>query len=351
MPTGLYQLDPTKDPRWGELAQKHPKSSVFHTVGWLKALQSTYGYEPVAYTTSPPTSELANGIVFCRVQSWLTGHRLVSLPFSDHCEPLCEPGDELNWLICSLQNLRESQNLKYLELRPIRDTYGNSDEKSGFKPSSKFFLHNVNLEPAEEELFQSLDKDCVQRRIRRAERADLTEKVGRSEAILRDFYELFVTTRRRHQIPPIPYRWFENLSEHLRDDLEVRVSFMEKVPIAAILTLRFRNAVYYKYGCSDSRFHRYAATPWLLWRSMLAAKSGGAKKFDLGRTEANNAGLLTFKDHWTTESSPLLYWKFPGKSFIDTVDGWKLNMAKRIFSCMPNAMLKLTGRVVYRHIG
>jgi hypothetical protein len=351
MPTGFYQLDPTKDPRWGDLVQRHPKASVFHTVGWLKALQSTYGYEPVSFTTSLPTSELANGMVFCKVQSWLTGRRLVSLPFSDHCESLCDPGDELVFLICGLKNIRESQELKYLELRPVHATYSWADQKNSFKPSSRFFLHNINLEPDEDELFQSLDKDCVQRRIRRADRAGLTEKVGRSEEILKDFYELFVATRRRHQIPPIPYRWFTNLSEHLRDDLEVRVAFMGKVPIASILTLRFRDAVYYKYGCSDSSFHRYAATPWLLWRSMLAAKSGGATRFDLGRTEAKNTGLLTFKDHWTSQSEPLLYWKYPGKSFIDTVDGWKLNTAKRIFSCMPNGLLKLTGRVVYRHIG
>src|SRR5579862_5526560 len=77
-----YQLDPTQDPRWTELVGRHPKASVFHTVGWLKALRCTYGYEPVAFTTSPPSGGLKNGIVFCRINSWLTGKRLVSLPFS-----------------------------------------------------------------------------------------------------------------------------------------------------------------------------------------------------------------------------------------------------------------------------
>ena len=39
---------------------------------------------------SPPDEPLENGFLFCRVESWLTGRRLVSLPFSDHCEPLCK---------------------------------------------------------------------------------------------------------------------------------------------------------------------------------------------------------------------------------------------------------------------
>ena len=48
----FYQIDPTKDARWAELVERHPKASVFHTVGWLKTLRRTYGYEPVAFTTS-----------------------------------------------------------------------------------------------------------------------------------------------------------------------------------------------------------------------------------------------------------------------------------------------------------
>ncbi|MEK7349845.1 MAG: hypothetical protein AAB177_03170, partial [Nitrospirota bacterium] len=77
----IYTIDPLRDDRWAELTARHPRSSVFHTSGWLRALQTTYGYEPVAFTTSPPSRELKNALLFCVVRSWLTGDRLVSLPF------------------------------------------------------------------------------------------------------------------------------------------------------------------------------------------------------------------------------------------------------------------------------
>src|SRR5215469_7439500 len=112
-----YQLDPTQDPRWSEFVEHHPHASVFHTVGWLNALRSTYGYEPVAFTTSPPTGALKNGLVFCRVNSWLTGRRLVSLPFSDHCEPLCSTTEELNFLVRYLLAASDHQDWRYLEIR------------------------------------------------------------------------------------------------------------------------------------------------------------------------------------------------------------------------------------------
>jgi hypothetical protein len=77
-----YQVDPTKDARWAEPVVRHPKSSVFHSVGWLKALQYTYGYKPITFATLSLTEELKTGILFCQIDSWLPGRRLVALPFS-----------------------------------------------------------------------------------------------------------------------------------------------------------------------------------------------------------------------------------------------------------------------------
>ena len=47
--------------------------------------------------------ELANGIVFCRVESRLTGRRLVSLPFSDHCDPLVDSIGDLQLFATTLE--------------------------------------------------------------------------------------------------------------------------------------------------------------------------------------------------------------------------------------------------------
>jgi hypothetical protein len=116
---GVYEIDPLRDPRWPEFLQRKPCASVFHTRGWLEALKRTYGYEPVAYTTSSPTtSDLANGWVFCRVRSCLTGNRLVSLPFSDHCDPLVEQPEHYEELLGMLRHEREERRWKYIECRP-----------------------------------------------------------------------------------------------------------------------------------------------------------------------------------------------------------------------------------------
>ena len=89
--------DPISDPQWAALLERHPAASIFHTPGWLNALRQTYGYHPFVITASAGSS-LDNGLVVCQVNSWVS-RRLVSVPFSDHCDPLVNGGLELNEIL------------------------------------------------------------------------------------------------------------------------------------------------------------------------------------------------------------------------------------------------------------
>lgn len=347
----IYQIDPTKDARWAQLVQRHSRASVFHTVGWLQALQRTYGYQPVAFTTSSSSDDLKNGLLFCHINSWLTGRRLVSLPFSDHCEPLCDSAEDLNFLTRQLQAAWEGAGWKYVEIRPIRGNFEQAGDEIGFRPVAEYFLHRLDLRPELNGVFRSFDRDSIQRRIQRAERAGLVEKYGRSDDLLKEFYALFVSTRRRQQLPPSPYDWFRNLIDCQGKALEIHLAYVDKLPVAAILTLQFRDVVYYKYGCSDARFNKYGATPWLLWKAIASGKLNGAKEFDLGRTQQGNAGLLAFKNNWVSHPERLVYWRFPASSSSVSPESWKLRMAKRIFSHMSEGLLTTAGKLIYRHIG
>jgi hypothetical protein len=349
--TTVYSLDPLSDPRWDALISRHPKASIFHQRAWLEALQRTYGYKPIVFTTSEGSSELKNGLLFCQINSWLTGPRLVSLPFSDHCEPLCDSLEEMTALMQHSQAAVDSREWKYLEIRPTNEHFGEASSESALQPIGHYFHHVLSLVPAVDDLFRSFDKDSIQRRVKRAEQAGLVEKCGNSRELLKEFYSLFILTRGRHHLPPPPYAWFQNLLDAQGDALEIRVAYKDSVPIAAILSLRFREISYFKYGCSDATFKKFGATPWLLWKAIAGAKNSGALEFDLGRTDHDNAGLLAFKNKWVPAYRRLLYWRFPASAAVELKESWKLKMAKRFFSHLPQALLVMSGRLVYRHIG
>jgi hypothetical protein len=347
----VYEVDPLLDLRWMALVEKHPSASVFHSKPWLDALRLTYDYKPVVFTTAPPDAELNNGMVFCKVQSWLTGQRLVSLPFSDHCDPLCGSSEQLIALHCYIETVFKRRKWKYVEVRPTTPMCEAIGDQANFQAGKRYVLHKLDLQRELADLFQNLDKDSIQRRIRRAARAGLVEKCGRDELLLRDFYALLVTTRRRHHVPPQPYLWFRNLVKLFDEALDIRVAYKDQTAVAAILTIRFKNTVYYKYGCSDTSFNHLGATPLLLWDAISGAKSVAAQEFDLGRTDEDNVGLITFKGKWGTRSQPLIYYRFSGSKRSATGGEWQLKVVKQVCSCLPERVLAVAGNLIYRHIG
>ena len=349
----VYQIEPLTDSRWGEFVNRHPRSSIFHTVPWLEALRRTYAYEPIVYTTTPPGIALRDGLVFCRVASWLTGRRLVSLPFSDHCEPLIDDAADPNVLLSAVERMLGQEKLRYIEIRPKRVL---ELETSLSASNCTYCLHELDLSHDLDSIFRHCHKDSTQRKIRRAEREGLTYEYGRSGVLLKAFYHLLVLTRRRHQLPPQPMQWFENLIDCCGEALQIRVAFKDRQPIAAILTLFHGDTVTYKYGCSDAKFNNLGGTHLLFWRTIQEAKSNGFNVFDLGRSEYENTGLITFKDRWGTARSELRYLRFAtsaqsSEHYRTGGGGWKVRMAKRVMSGLPAPLLSTVGNLLYRHIG
>src|SRR5262249_27737023 len=152
-------------------------------------------------------------------------------------------------------------------------------------------------------LFRRLHPSCVQRKIRRAEREQLTYEAGESNELLKQFYSLLLLTRRRHGLPPHPFAWFCNLRDCLGDAFKIHVASKNHLPIASILTLRHKDTLVYKYGCSDARFHAMGAMPLLFWQAIEGGKALGLGKFDLGRSDVDDQGLITFKNHLGATSS------------------------------------------------
>jgi hypothetical protein len=231
----VYELDPLQDSRWESLVQRHPQSSIFHSSGWLEALRRSYGYEPIVYTTTPPNRDLSNGLVFCYIKSWLTGKRLVSLPFSDHCQPLVSDSEDLQFLLTWLDKSKQQKGWKYVELRPLASDKHAFEIVSGHSSYESYSLHVLDLRPDLGDILRKFHKDCVQRKIRRAKREGLTYEEGRSEDLLSKFYDLLIVTRRRHGVPPQPLLWFRNLIACLAEKITIHLASKDNHPVASIV--------------------------------------------------------------------------------------------------------------------
>jgi hypothetical protein len=343
----ITRIDPLADSRWDKLLETHPQATIFHSAGWLEALRNTYGYQPVVLTTSPADQPLSNGLVFCRVSSWLTGTREVSLPFSDHCDLLSRNEDEASQLMARFAAEAVETRGRYAELRPL-----NGPQHAGdFCQGQEFLFHSLDLTPSLDQIFDQFHKDSVQRTILRTERAELSLEEGRSAKILRQFYRLLVITRRRHGVPPPPEKWFRNLISSLGDQLLISVASSQGQPIAAILTLKFKDTLVYKYGASDESLHKLGGMSALLWKAIQGGKREGMRSFDLGRSDINNEGLITFKERWGAVRRKICYLRYPARKASAQNAPWKSRAAEWIFSHMPYRVLQKTGGLLYKHVG
>jgi GNAT acetyltransferase-like protein len=338
-------IDPLTDPRWRTIVERHPAAGIFHTPEWLLALQRTYRYQTLAYVGLGFRDEIICGIPFCKVRSLITGRRLVSLPFSDHCQPLVSNADELNELLSAVQSDVRRQRLNYVEIRPISD----EPPVGELQETSESTLHRLDLSRGEKTLLNGFHKSCILRKLRSEDALSYAE--DRSDRFLAAFYRLLVLTRRRHQIPPQPFAWFKHLRDCMGEALSVHLALKDEIPVASIVTLSFKHVLTYKYSCSDSAYNADGGTIRLMWRVIRNSAARGALELDLGRSDLDNSGLIAFKNRWGSVQTRLLYFRYPAACKTAIRPSPIALAAKRLLTRMPDRLFTAVGGLLYRHVG
>ena len=179
----------------------------------------------------------------------------------------------------------------------------------------------------------------------------MSYEAGRSKLLLEQFYHLLLLTRRRQQLPPQPLEWFRNLVACLGDRIKIRVASKDGQPIASILTLHYKDVLVYKYGCCDALFNPLGGMQLLLWRTIQEAKDLGVREFDLGRSDQDNPGLVTFKDRWGSTRSELAYWRTPAPVVENLRPAWSMRLGRHVLAHVPDGLLSAAGQVLYKHGG
>jgi lipid II:glycine glycyltransferase (peptidoglycan interpeptide bridge formation enzyme) len=135
------------------------------------------------------------------------------------------------------------------------------------------------------------------------------------------------------------------------DKVSIRVASKNGRSIASILTLRYKQVLVYKYGCSDQRFNNLGGTQMLFWKAIQEAKNDGLRELDMGRSDGDNLGLIAFKDRWGGARSTSVYLRYPSEHSQSTWRTRHLDVAKHVFPYIPDGWLAAAGRVLYKHMG
>ncbi len=135
------------------------------------------------------------------------------------------------------------------------------------------------------------------------------------------------------------------------DKIQIHLARRNNTTVAAILTLKHRSSVIYKYGCSDERVHNLGGMPFLFWKLIEGSKASGAEEIDFGRSDTDNAGLVTFKDRFGAIRKQLTYLRYTNQQEAKATTGLNPALVRPLFPLLPDAALSLGGRLLYKHVG
>ncbi len=339
-------FDPAVLAGWDEKLLSIPGCSFFHTSMWSEVLRESYRYRPV-YFTEIEKGEIKSVLPVMGVDSFITGKRGVSLPFSDFCEPLAEDGVRFNALLECVLEFGRKEGWKYLEIR------GGSRFLNGEEHSGSFLGHAIDLSGGAGDILAAM-RDSNRRNIRKAEKEGVRVEIITVPEALSDFYRLNCMTRREHGLPPQPYSFFQAFSENVisRGGAFISQAIYEKKVIASNVYILFGKQAIYKYGASDKQYDHLRANNLVMWKAIECCCEIGIESLCLGRTEPDHEGLRQFKNGWNAREYAIDYYRysFAERKFIKGSFGIP-GITQKFFRKLPAPILNAAGSLLYRHIG
>jgi CelD/BcsL family acetyltransferase involved in cellulose biosynthesis len=298
-------VDPRTDPLWLQLVEQLP-SRVFHSPGWIQVLSDTYEFEPRAYVLLDDRGWPQAGIPFCRVSD-LFGDRIVSLPFSDYCDPLVSDAHE--WRILIDQLLQERCPVV---LRCLHNDVPLTDERFTLNKQAKW--HGLDLRPELDSLWSAMH-DSTHRAIKKSQRAGIVIRAAQSEEELRTFFDMHLRVRKhKYNLLAQPFRFFENIWRRFVDQQHgfiLLALYGDKI-VAGDFFLEWKDTLYYKFNASLPGDLSHRPNDLLIWEAIRYGKSRGFACLDLGLSDWDQDGLIRYKRKFGTNEKTISFLRHMG---------------------------------------
>ena len=338
-------VNPLEFKAWDDLVLSNPDYSFFHSKAWAKVISESYCYKPL-YFSLIKNRKLEVLIPLMEVNSFITGRRGVSLPFSDFCEPIIDKNYNLDELLSYIFNFGKQACWKYAELK-LEDNYLQN------RPvSHSYFVHELTFDQTQEKLLARL-RSTTKQNINRSIKEKVTTRICFSLDAVKEFYRMQCLTRKRHHLPPQPWKFFKKIFEHIikLGNGFVVLAYYNNRPISGGIFLCYGKKAVYKFSASIKKYRNLRANYLVTWKAIEWCLNNKIEILSFGRTDPGNKGLLQFKRGWRGREKVFNYFRY---NLVD--ENYRANckyryVLNKLFMPFPTILLKGIGRVLYRHVG
>lgn len=328
--------------------------------GWKTVLEKTFkhmkGFYYVLMDEKGETIRAGLPVYF--VDSWLTGKRIVSIPFATLCDPLISKKEDLECLMHYIIKLHHDVKSCFIELRTFQ-SYSLFENVENYKFShlEQFKYHYLPLSSDPLEVKKKFHQKSVRSAINKAARSPLNLNSKNSARELNDFYKLYFNTRKKLKLPPQPYRFIKNIWEEFSPSghFHVILANYKDKPIAALALFKFKNRISTEFAGWDTKFGEFKPNHYLYWEAIKMGCEENHEIFDFGRTSTKNQGLRNFKKRWGTVEVFLPQFYYPSEIHRYIVDDQQ-SMSRKVIQKLlhertPDFVAKIIGDFCYRHLG
>jgi hypothetical protein len=194
--------------------------------------------------------------------------------------------------------------------------------------------------------------------VNKATKAAVRVRHGETEAELRAWYKLYLTTMRGQMVPPRPYRFFKAIWDVLgrRQMMHLLLAEQDRGRgrrlIGGSVLLRFGSTVFYAFTGVSAADLTLRPNDLIQWTALHDACRDGFRRYDLGEVAADDAGLAEFKLKWGARPTPLYRYYYPAPSRVEASvlrSGRVRGLGRALWSHVPLKVTEALGERIYRY--
>ncbi len=304
--------------------------TLYHTPQWHRFLARTFHWRISGAAIFDSDCTLRWFLPFVTKRRMGIGKQNVCLPLTHQIGPVSN-----NYSNRRAINILKSR-LPCIEIHDVLPL----KELSLFQKSQTITCLDLNKYAGLEALFSSFQKSSIQRKIKKAQKNNITIIRGSTKKHCDVFSSLQSKTRQRQGSPAYPEDFFVNMYRELypEERFHMFLACMDGKPVAGTIFLHYKTTAIYGYGASDNnrKAWKLGVNQAVMWAAIKDAFQKKMAKVDFGISPPHNPDLLSYKQKWGAISTSLPYSTGFGRTSNKTID--RNSRATKTVSCILQKM-------------
>jgi FemAB-related protein (PEP-CTERM system-associated) len=298
-------LSAADDEAWTRFLERHPSSTLYHTLAWRDVVHEVFGHQPL-YLRCERAGETVGVLPLFLVRFPILGSKLISIPYDvGSGGPVGDAAAEAALVDRAIEMARDLK-VGFLELRCGAPLQGNASP--ALVRSEPLVISDMELDQPDK-VWGRVSPDNRQS-IRKAQRRGVTVREAETLEDYQAFYAVYLSAFREFGTPPYGQRYFPTVWRRLYPTRSVRLLLaeVEGRVVGGLLLYCWQKNLVSKFAAASSEAVPLRAYAALYGRAIDLSLEIGAERLSWGTSSQNQKGLIEFKERWGATSRPAIFY-------------------------------------------